>query len=785
MRVINYNIKIDVDFENKKYNGSEHIKIEDPEKELKFDLNEIEIKKIEVNNKEVKYDLNKDYVSINNSEKDIDVYIEFSSFNARGLKGFYVAGNDKEYILSTQFEESDARRAFPCIDNPLYKATFDITLVVNSNLTAISNMPIKNEKLEKNRKIVEFEQTPVMSTYLVYLGVGYFDEMSGLYKNKRVYLTAMKNHLTESDYPIEIAEKSLNYLENYTNIDYMLPKLHLISVPEFGAGAMENWGAITFREILLTIDKSTTSKSYKRTAEVITHELVHQWFGDLVTMKWWNDLWLNESFATFFAFKTINDVYPEWNFYGDFLLDQTDGAYTMDSLINSHPINADVSDPRSISQLSYEIRYGKGSNVLRMIEAYVGNDVFMNSLRNYLKKFSYSNASGSDLWNSIEEESKKGISKIMEQWISKKGYPYLIAEKVEDKLRITQKQFYFLDEDSNETWNLPLFVKKFSDDDVILMDKNSISLEGDILSLNNNHFGFYRVMYDSYLFENISRNLDRISNYEKWGIINDLYAFLLSNKIKLNEYVKRLERFYHVNDNIIIDEISKQLYSLYSITNSNYFKDIANFYIKDKIEYIENNKKDDFNFKISLSSLYTRLAYINDDFDRDLLKTYNNYYDIDPDFRLAYLIANARINNDFTYLSDIIIKAFSDEDKTKAITASGLLKNHGEIMDFVNSGSAKKQDIDSFFVSMASNDVSREFIVDNIEEIVNTMFKLELNPLRINRSVQSMIAYAGVKNPDKMRENAEKIKRDEIFGGIKKGLEFLDTYEKLIKNVNQ
>ncbi len=784
MRVINYNIKIDVDFENKKYKGSEHIKIEDPEKELKFDLNEIEIKKIEVNNKEVKYNLNKDYVSINNSEKDIDVYIEFSSFNARGLKGFYVAGNDKEYILSTQFEESDARRAFPCIDNPLYKATFDITLVVNSNLTAISNMPIKNEKLEKNRKIVEFEQTPVMSTYLVYLGVGHFDEMSDLYKNKRVYLTAMKNHLTESNYPIEIAEKSLNYLENYTNIDYMLPKLHLISVPEFGAGAMENWGAITFREILLTIDKSTTSRSYKRTAEVITHELVHQWFGDLVTMKWWNDLWLNESFATFFAFKTINDVYPEWNFYGDFLLDQTDGAYTMDSLINSHPINADVSDPRSISQLSYEIRYGKGSNVLRMIEAYVGNDVFMNSLRNYLKKFSYSNASGSDLWNSIEEESKKGISKIMEQWISKKGYPYLIAEKTEDKLRITQKQFYFLDENSNETWNLPLFVKRFSDDDVILMDKSSISLEGDILSLNNNHFGFYRVMYDSYLFENISRNLDRISNYEKWGIINDLYAFLLSNKIKLNEYVKRLEKFYHVNDNIIIDEISKQLYSLYSITNSNYFRDIANFYIKDKIEYIKNNRKDDFNFKISLSSLYTRLAYINDDFDRDLLKTYDNYYNIDPDFRLAYLIANARINNDFNYLSGIIINAFSDEDKTKAITASGLLKNHDKIMDFINSGSAKKQDIDSFFVSMASNDVSREFIVDNIEEIVNTMFKLELSPLRINRSVQSMIAYAGVKSPDKMRENAEKIKRDEIFGGIKKGLEFLDTYEKVIKNVN-
>ena len=784
MKVINYNIRIDVDFGNKKYNGSEHIKIKEAEKEIKFDLSEIEIKKVKINDKEVKYTVTDDYVSVNNNENDIDVYIEFSSFNARGLKGFYVAGNDKEYILSTQFEESDARRAFPCIDNPLYKATFDITLIVDKNLTAISNMPIKNEKIEKTKKIVEFEETPVMSTYLVYLGVGHFDEMSDTYKGKKVYLTAMKNHLTKSDYPIVIAKKSLNYLENYTNIDYMLPKLHLISVPEFGAGAMENWGAITFREILLTIDKSTTTRSYKRTAEVITHELVHQWFGDLVTMKWWNDLWLNESFATFFAFKTINDVYPEWNFYGDFLLDQTDGAYTMDSLINSHPINADVNDPKSISQLSYEIRYGKGSNVLRMIEAYVGNDVFMNSLRNYLKKFSYSNASGSDLWNSIEEESKKGISKIMEQWISKKGYPYLLAEKTEDNLKITQRQFYFQNEDSSETWDIPLFIKRYSGEDAILMDKNSISLEGDILSLNNNHFGFYRVMYDNYLFENITKNLDKISNYEKWGIINDLYAFLLSDKMKLNEYIKRLEKFYHVNDNIIIDEIAKQLYNLYNITNNNYFRDLANFYIKDKIEYIENNKKDDFNFKVSLSLLYTRLAYINEDFDKSLLKKYSNYYDIDPDFRLAYLIANVKINEDFDYLSDIIVNAFSDEDKTKAITASGLLKNQNTIMEFIKSGKAKKQDIDSFFVSMASNELSREYIIDNIEGIVNTMFKLELSPLRINRCVQSMISYAGVKNPDKMRKNADKIKRDEIFGGINKGLEFLNVYEHLTKNVN-
>ncbi len=785
MEVINYKIKLDIDFAGKKYTGTENVKIKEADKKVTFDLDKIDVHEIKINGSSVKYVVTEDSVSFSTNGGDISVDVKFSSDNSRGLKGFYVAGNDKEYILSTQFEESDARRAFPCIDNPSYKATFDITMVIDSDLQAISNMPVKSETIENDKKVVEFDQTPRMATYLVYLGVGHFDEMEDEYRGKKIFLTAMKGHLTDSKYPIETAKKSLNYLETYTGIDYMIPKLNLISVPEFAAGAMENWGAITFREILLNMDKSTTSRSYKRTAEVITHELVHMWFGDLVTMKWWNDLWLNESFATFFAFKTVDSTNPDWKFFGDFLLDQTDGAYTMDALKNSHPINADVSDPRSISQLSYEIRYGKGSNVLRMIEAYVGNDVFMKAMRNYLKEFSYSNASGSDLWNAIEKESGKGISAIMEQWISQKGYPYLTTERDGDSLKVAQKQFYFLEGDKNSTWKIPLFINRFSRDEKQLMEGSEIKIDGDILSLNYNHDGFYRVLYDDAMFETISKNLPQVTANEKWGLANDLYAFLLSGKISMTEYVRRLEKLYGINENIVIDEISKQLFNLYTITNNPYFRDLANFYIKDKMEYIEANKGDDFNFKITLSGLYTRLAYINSDFCSSLLKKYSGYEDVDPDFRLAYLVAQAKINNDFQYFADIIQNTINDEDKTKAITASGVLEgdeNHSAIMEFVKSGRAKKQDMDSFFVAMSASDGSRQYVLENLKNIVDVMYSFELSPLRINRCVQSMIGNAGVKDPDKMRKDAESIRKDEIFGGINKGLEFLEIYENLIKN---
>ncbi len=785
MEVINYRLSLDIDFKHKKYAGDETVKIKDAEKKITFDLNNIDIHEVKINGSAVKYETDKDGVTFSTDGGDISVDVKFSSDVDRGLKGFYLAGTETQYILSTQFEESDARRAFPCIDNPNYKATFDISMKIDSNLRAISNMPAKKEKLENGKKLIEFEQTPRMATYLVYLGVGQFDEVEDLYKGKKLYLTAMKGHLASSRYPIEVAKKSLNYLETYTGIDYMLPKLNLISVPEFAAGAMENWGAITFREILLNIDDSTTSKSYKRTSEVITHELVHMWFGDLVTMKWWNDLWLNESFATFFAFKTVDSTDPEWKFFGDFLLDQTDGAYTMDSLKNSHPINADVSDPRSVSQLSYEIRYGKGSNVLRMIEAYVGKDVFMKALRNYLREFSYKNASGSDLWNAIEKESGKVVSSIMEQWISNKGYPYLITERSGDKLKITQKQFYFLEGDKNSQWKIPLFINRFSREENALMEGGEMEIDGDVLSLNYGHSGFYRVLYDDAMYETVTRNLSQISTDEKWGIANDLYAFLLSGKINMTQYVRRVEKLYGINDNIVIDEISKQLYSLYNITGNGYFRDLANFYIKDKMEYIETNKKDEFNYKISLSGLYTKLAYINNDFCKTLLSKYKEYSQVEPDFRLAYLVAQARVNNDFRYFANIIETTSNDEDKTKAITASGVLEgdsNHKSIMEFVKSGKAKKQDMDSFFVAMSSSDGSRQYIIDNLKNIVDTMYKFQLSPLRINRCVQSMIGNAGIKKPEKMKKAAESVRNEEIFGGINKGLEFLEIYENLVKN---
>ncbi|EQD38676.1 peptidase M1, membrane alanine aminopeptidase, partial [mine drainage metagenome] len=232
---------------------------------------------------------------------------------SKTLMGLYLAkAVDGSEMLTTQFESTGARMAFPCVDDPSWKAVFRLRVKVDDGLDVISNMPPEKVESLKGKKNFVFQDTPRMSTYLLYLGIGKFETRSGKYNGKDVYLSGLANNLDSTDFPLTVGKQSLEFFDSYFGINYALPKMHLISIPEFGAGAMENWGAITFRETALLVNKNTSEITKKRVASVIAHEIAHQWFGDLVTMKWWNDLWLNESFATFMMYKMVEKYYPDW-----------------------------------------------------------------------------------------------------------------------------------------------------------------------------------------------------------------------------------------------------------------------------------------------------------------------------------------------------------------------------------------------------------------------------------------------------------------------------------------
>ena len=420
----NYVLEFEPNFKNFTFAGKETIdaKISKPTNIITLDAAELKIKKCHIESKNgpfrAKTSLNpkKEQLSIKISKKvsgHIKIHIDFTGILNDRLLGFYRSqykdnkGKTK-FLATTQFEAADARRAFPCWDEPKAKATFDISIIADKGLTAISNMPVEKTKKIGKKTRYTFSRTPIMSTYLIYLGVGEFEFLSSKLGKITIRIVTTKGNKSKGKLSLEFTKKFLRYYEKYFKIKYPLPKLDLLAIPDFAAGAMENWGAITFRETILLYDSKTSSTKTKQfIAEVISHELAHQWFGNLVTMEWWNELWLNESFATYMATKIVDKFYPEWDLWDQFVETSMNSAMMLDGLKTSHPIDVKVNQPSEIREIFDNISYDKGGCVLRMLENYVGKENFQRGLQHYLKKHMYQNARGESLWKFYRKSFQK------------------------------------------------------------------------------------------------------------------------------------------------------------------------------------------------------------------------------------------------------------------------------------------------------------------------------------------------------------------------------------------
>ncbi|MGB8769290.1 MAG: M1 family metallopeptidase, partial [Candidatus Korobacteraceae bacterium] len=357
------------------------------------------------------------------------VHIQYTGHLNDKLRGFYLSTyKGKKYEVS-QMESTDARVAFPCFDEPDYKATFDISAIVDKGDTAISNGEIVSDTPGPGDKhTIKFSTSPKMSSYLVALTVGDWkcehDEVDGV--KLGVCTVPGKENLTH--FPLEAVKAILHYYDNYYAIKYPLPKLDNIAVPDFQAGAMENWGAIIYRENDLLIDDKVASVGAKQeVAEVIAHEMAHQWFGDLVTMRWWDDIWLNEGFATWMTPHPLEQWKPEW-LLSQGVVEGTDRALAVDSVKNTRPIHQEAETRAEIEQLFDEIAYGKSAAVLHMLESYLGHDTFRAGVNLYLKEHAYGNATDADFWNAMARSSKKPIDKIMPTFVTQPGAPYVGVE---------------------------------------------------------------------------------------------------------------------------------------------------------------------------------------------------------------------------------------------------------------------------------------------------------------------------------------------------------------------
>ncbi|MGZ4860384.1 MAG: M1 family metallopeptidase [Candidatus Angelobacter sp.] len=358
------------------------------------------------------------------------IHIKFTGILNDKLRGFYLARTKERNYATTQFESTDARRAFPSLDEPAYKATFDITLIADKGDTAISNGRIASDTPGPGdgKHTIQFATTPKMSTYLVAMAVGDFECVEGSADNTPIRVCGTPDKKPLSAAALRYAAEILKFYNQYYGIPYPFGKLDIVGVPDFEAGAMENTGAIFYRESLLFIDdKNSSVDSHQAVFEVLAHEMAHQWFGDLVTMKWWDNIWLNEGFATWMALKPSQALHPEWNAMLD-AVQSTDTALTLDALVNTHPIRAKAETPEEINELFDPISYEKAGAVLRMVEAYVSPDVFRRGVNVYLRKFLYGNATAEDFWTSLSAASGRPVDKIMPTFVDQAGEPLLTVK---------------------------------------------------------------------------------------------------------------------------------------------------------------------------------------------------------------------------------------------------------------------------------------------------------------------------------------------------------------------
>eukprot|EP01133_Synstelium_polycarpum_P006268 gene6268-7273_t len=467
-----------------------------------------------------------------------DLYINYKAEIGTKLLGFYRShylDPDEKWIAMTQFEPSDARKAFPCFDEPAFKAAWTIWLEIESEYSGMSNMPERSNTLVDGspRRLVKFETTPAMSSYLVCFLVHQLKASTGVVTNAQgrnidVRVWSSNRFNQSRSWPLEVAQKSIEFFTKYFDIEYPLAKMDLIGVADFAAGAMENWGCLTFRELDLFYSPSEASVEDKqRVAEVVAHEIAHQWFGDLVTMKWWNDLWLNEGFATFMSYKCLEATIPDFNSPQDFLYLVKQSGLIMDAKANTHSISNNYVRVIDIESSFDAITYDKGSSVLVMLESMLqrnNQDQFQIGIRNYLKSHAYSNAETVELWQALTSatDGQINVPDVMDVWVAKPGYPLVtITSNPSNPTshHVSQSRFYDSNTadatNSTETWQIPLSIQTGCENTQFLLNSKSNSIEikdCDFAMLNFDGTGFFRVKYDDAMFQKIVSQLSTPNN---------------------------------------------------------------------------------------------------------------------------------------------------------------------------------------------------------------------------------------------------------------------------------
>jgi len=772
-----------MDFEKLRFNGKVRIRLQS-EQDVVLNSVGLDIRGIVMDEKPVGFKQTAEELTVQTGAFDGILEINYAGTITDSLVGIYRAPYDHSQIVTTHFEAAQARRMLPCIDHPDAKAEFRIAVKIDKKLTAISNMPVESVVPEGEKKLITFQKTPRMSTYLLYLGIGRFEEQTTKHGTLDVIMATTPGKVKSCEFSQDEATRAIDFFNAYYAIPYALPKIHLIAVPEFAMGAMENWGAITFRESALLIDANSSARVKKRVAEIVDHELAHQWFGNLVTMKWWDDIWLSESFATFMASKVIDSLHPDWKIWEDFMRNETAGALERDCLKRTHPIQVPVRSPDEIEQIFDEISYGKGASILRMIEGYIGKDTFQRGVRQYLSNYAYSNATGNDLWNMLETTSNKKVQTIMSGWIRQPGYPMLTVEANGRELTLRQERFFISNSSEKGAWPMPITLEINGESQSIFMDstEETIQTQAPISSLrvNLDRTGFYLVRYvgcEDLLWKS------KLSPIDQWGIVFDAFAFLLSGRMQFPDYLTLLKRFTSRSEYLPTHEISDQLSFLNTIAQER-ICDFSKTFHRSQLELI--HEKTDENTKVLREALANRLTLVDDLYSKELAANFEKYDTVPPDMKQAVALAYARSIEDYDRLLTAYRNSDSDQDKIRLLTAMTAFKRAAlvyQTLDFTLTKEVKRQDTRLVLTTAVGNPDARDITWKWLRENIDKLKERYAGTGTLSGTFLTIIPILGISRIGEVNEFFAHQKIPDAEVGISAGLEKLLAYDRLARTL--
>ncbi len=612
------------------------------------------------------------------------------------LVGLYESPAGPTHVLTTMLFPSGSRRLLPSFEHPAVKTVYRLVLTVDPDDRVIFNTPPLSERPRDGRKEITFAPTPKMSAYLIYLGIGPFDTLTLPGDRWTVTVAASPGRAAAGRFCGERAMEILAAYESYYGRPYPLPKLDLIGLENFWAGAMENWGAISFRDSLLLVDATASERVRRAALAVLAHEIAHQWFGDLVTAAWWDDFWLNESFATFVGYRIIDRCYPDAEPWTDMLVNWVGPALLLDSLDATHPVHVPVVSPAELGENADAVTYGKGAAILRMIESYLGEETFRRGISEYLARFQYANARSEDLWASLSEVARQPVGRILQEWIGRPGYPVVHVRRENGELRFRQERFRADGRPASETWPIPFRLRVAGEERRLLFEGPELRVptgDGPGLRVDPGRNAFVRIHYEDGLSEAMRGEFGSMDPRDQWGMLGDAAAFLTAGTIRLPEFLALVERADQLTDGLPIRNLIRVLGELDLPLH-----DIAPFaaarqrFLESQLRRVgrEGTPGEPDGHPLLREILLFDLVDLDVDLARELAPRFDRFDELAPELRISVAGAVARVGGPgaFDRLLQRMQRAPTATERTQMLHALGLLDSAADLrraLDLVSS----------------------------------------------------------------------------------------------------